>query len=151
MIIIGHEPRAGNSMIRRKFLLSLLSLLSLSITVVSGVTLAQTAVETPKYAGSWRVAIEGQAATAGTLQFALRPRSQPETVFSVAIAKDRAADGIARDIRTALRGKLDRHAYTLSLEGRSTLVFTAEMGTPRFDFAQIGDGVAGVQVTITAQ
>lgn len=133
---------------RREFVLA--SVASLLVFPVSGQA-QSTAVEKPRYAGEWRLQITQQSTAAGTLTLAIRPRSQPEVLIPVPIAKDRPSDGIARDIRSALRGKIDRSAYTIKLEGRDALVFIAEMGTPRFELAVVNNTVAGIEVAAIPQ
>ncbi|MBK8285552.1 MAG: hypothetical protein IPK97_12160 [Ahniella sp.] len=59
--------------------------------------------------------------------------------------------GVARDIRTSLRGKIDRTAYTIKLEGGDSLLFVAEMGTPRFELALIDNSVSGIEVEIASE
>ena len=112
---------------------------------------ASTAVEKPNYAGKWRLKVSQQSTAAGKMTFAIRPRSQGELVFTVDIAKGRDSSGIARDIRTSLRGKIDRSAYSIKLEGGDTLLFTAEMGTPRFELALIDSSVPGIEVEIVSE
>ena len=112
---------------------------------------AQTAVETPKYAGIWRLKVSQLSTSAGKMTFAIRPRSHPEVVFSVDVAGGRASDGVARDIRTGLRGKLDRTEYSIVIEGRDTLLFKAEMGTPRFELALLDNSVGGIEIQISSE
>lgn len=110
-----------------------------------------TPVEAPHYARQWRVTIAGSSASAGAMKFAVRPKSQAPLEVSVTIGKDRPTDGIARDIRSALRGKMDRHAYTIESQGTDSFLLTAEMGTPKFELALLANSVEGVGVSISRE
>jgi len=138
---------------RHSFVMSHLfaaALLALVYSATASVR-AETDAEAPHYARQWRVTIAGASAGAGAMKFAVRPKSQAPIEVPVAIAKDRPTDGIARDIRSALRGKVDRHAYTIELQGADSFLLTAEMGTPKFELALLSNSVDGVGVSISRE
>lgn len=98
------------------------------------------------FAGTWRIEVGGAAASDGSLDLTLTPRKQTPIVVSIAIKAGRPADGVARDIRAQLGRKLDRSAYKVAVE-RTSVVITAEMGTPRFELET--DAAAAAKFAIT--
>lgn len=84
------------------------------------------------FASAWRIEVAAPSTSDGTLDFKLTPRKQTVITVSVPIKAGRPPDGVARDIRGQLSRKLDRTAFSVTVE-RSTVVIAAEMGTPRFE------------------
>src|SRR5688572_14943884 len=87
------------------------------LTAVAGLSLSLLAGAADlSYSNKWRIECSGNAESAGTIELRITSRDGQSTAVSVPIERGRGENGVARDIRDALRKQLPSGTYDVETD-----------------------------------
>lgn len=93
----------------------------------------------------WRIAVDGKAETAGTIQLTATPVGGTSQQIDVPVAKDLHENHVARLIRDALKKAIGKNYHVEIDDGEDVLV-KRRLGKPDLDLQLTGNSVQGIQL-----
>ena len=101
-----------------------------------------------KLSNQWRVEVSEGANTSGTILFRVTPKGGAATEVTVQIKDGRGENGVARDIRDALRNTLDpKHFHSETDDGEDVLL-KKKGGAPNFELKLVSSTVRSVRFDV---
>lgn len=122
---------------------------AISIAIVSSVLLAALAfADASPTSNKWRVELDGQALTSGSLVFRVTPRQGETTDVIVNIRSGRAENNVAKDVRDAFAAKLSPERYTVEVDDGEDVLVKKKDGQPDFALELVEVSVQNVSVKV---
>jgi len=93
----------------------------------------------------WRIKVDGEASTAGSIQLTLTPEGGTAQVVDVPVPKGKHENHVARLIRDALKQAIGKDYHVEIDDGEDVLV-KRRMGKPDLDLQITGNSVQGIKL-----
>lgn len=106
-----------------------------------------SAADAPKLSNKWRIECSEGANNDGTIRFRVTPKDGDAVEVAVNVAKGRGENGVARDIRDALRAGLDVEAYHVETDDGEDVLVKKRKG-PDFALELVDSNVKGTRIHI---
>jgi hypothetical protein len=122
---------------------------AISIAIVSSVLLAALAfADASPTSNKWRVELDGQALTSGSLVFRVTPRQGETTEVIVNVRSGRAENNVAKDVRDAFAATLSPERYTVEVDDGEDVLVKKKDGQPDFSLELVEVSVQNVSVKV---
>ena len=122
-------------------------LFGLACALALAVTGAVAEDKKPSYSNKWRIECSSGADSAGTMQFRITPKDGTSTDVSVAIAKGRGENDVAKDIRDAMKKTLDTKTFHVEVDDGEDVLVKKRKG-PDFALELVQTTVTGTRLNI---
>lgn len=99
----------------------------------------------------WRVECSEGANSDGTILFRVTPKGGTPTEVAVPITNGRSENGVARDIRDALRNTLDPKKFHSETDDGEDVLLKKKGGAPHFELKLVSSTVKGVRLGIETE
>jgi len=99
----------------------------------------------------WRIALDGQAQSNGTLQFRVTPRQGDPVDVTATIRSGRAENNVAKDVRDAFAATLSPERYTVEVDDGEDVLVKKKEGQPDFALQLIESSVQNVRIKIEGE
>ena len=106
-----------------------------------------SAADGPKLSNKWRIECSEGADNDGTIRFRVTPKDGDAVEVAVNVAKGRGENGVAKDIRDALRAGLDGETYHVETDDGEDVLVKKRKG-PDFALEFVDSSVKGTRIRI---
>jgi hypothetical protein len=121
------------------------------IALISTLALAALAFGGAPTSNKWRIELDGQARSTGSLQFRVTPRQGDATDVVVNIRSGRAENNVAKDVRDAFAATLNPDRYTVEVDDGEDVLIKKKEGQPDFALELIDSNVQHVNVKVEGE
>jgi len=128
-----------------------MKLAAISTAIVSSLALAALAFGGAPTSNKWRIELDGQARSTGSLQFRVTPRQGDSTDVVVNIRSGRAENNVAKDVRDAFAARLSPERYTVEVDDGEDVLIKKKEGQPDFALELIDSNVQHVNVKVEGE
>ena len=128
-----------------------MKLAAISTAIVSSLALAALAFGGAPTSNKWRIELDGQARSTGSLQFRVTPRQGDATDVVVNIRSGRAENNVAKDVRDAFAARLSPERYTVEVDDGEDVLIKKKEGQPDFALELIDSNVQHVNVKVEGE
>ena len=119
----------------------LLTLLAASISVACG-------ADDLEYSNKWRIECSGDAESDGAIQLRVTPKEGKPTTVSVQVEDGRSENGVARDIRDALRTQLPPGTYDVETDDGEDVLLKKNFNESNFAVELVSSNVEDVRIVL---
>jgi len=112
---------------------------------VAATALAWLATAQAAPSNKWRIKVDGEADTAGSLQLTVTPEGGTSQQIDVPVAKDLHENHVARLIRDALKKAIGKD-YHIEIDDGEDVLIKKRLGKPRLDLQLTGNSVQGIKL-----
>jgi len=123
----------------------------IGIALISTLALAALAFGGAPTSNKWRIELDGQARSTGSLQFRVTPRQGDAMEVVVNIRSGRAENNVAKDVRDAFAAKLSPDRYTVEVDDGEDVLIKKKEGQPDFALELIDSNVQHVNVKVEGE
>ena len=128
-----------------------MKLAAISTAIVSSLALAALAFGGAPTSNKWRIELDGQPRSTGSLQFRVTPRQGDSTDVVVNIRSGRAENNVAKDVRDAFAARLSPERYTVEVDDGEDVLIKKKEGQPDFALELIDSNVQHVNVKVEGE
>lgn len=121
--------------------------LACSLAFSSLAVLAEDAAPKPSLSNKWRIKLDGTARSAGTITFRVTPDQGEPVEIAVPIKDGRGENGVATDIKDAMKKTLDAKTYHVETDDGEDVLVKKKKG-PNFEVALVESSVQNTRIVI---
>lgn len=100
------------------------------------------------YSNKWRIECSGDAQSDGAIQLRITPEGGEPTTVTVQIEDGRSENGVARDIRDALRTQLPPGTYDVETDDGEDVLLKKNLTEPTFAVQLVSSSVEDVRIRL---
>jgi hypothetical protein len=101
-----------------------------------------------EYSNKWRIECSGDAESDGAIQLRVTPKEGKPTTVSVQVEDGRSENGVARDIRDALRKQLPPGTYDVETDDGEDVLLKKNFNEPNFAIELVSSSVEDVRIVL---
>jgi hypothetical protein len=110
-------------------------------------TVAAVPAKPLKLSNKWRIEIAEGSNNDGTLLFRVTPDKGTPTDVLIPISKGRSENGVARDVKDALKAKLDPKTYHIEIDDGEDVLVKRRKG-PNFEVKLVESTLKGTRIDV---
>ena len=101
-----------------------------------------------EYSNKWRIECSGDAESDGAIQLRVTPKGGKPTTVTVQVEDGRSENGVARDIRDALRTQLPPGTYDVETDDGEDVLLKKNFNESNFALELVSSSVEDVRIVL---